>query len=274
MVSIDKVYQKVLALANKEQRGYITPQEFNLFADHAQMEIFEQYFYDLNQYKRLPGNQAEYSDIVGIIKNKISLFEHFQLGDYNITVQNKFGSCKDIEDDIPGLYRLGEISVAYPALGKSGVCEELTPKEFSLRSKSKLTSPTEDRPVYVKTNNHTYTGDNTRRIQIYPYPKTAGYVDPNGVAVPDGSDITLSTKNAGVRADYIRKPKKPNWAYVVINNKPLYNSTSAVDFELHSSEETELVYRILALFGIAIEKPQLTQIAAGLQSAQIQQEKQ
>ena len=38
-VSIDKVYQKVLAFANKEQRGYITPQEFNLFADQAQMEI-------------------------------------------------------------------------------------------------------------------------------------------------------------------------------------------------------------------------------------------
>ena len=36
-VSVDRVYQKVLALANKEQRGYITPQEFNLFADHAQM---------------------------------------------------------------------------------------------------------------------------------------------------------------------------------------------------------------------------------------------
>ena len=46
-ISVDRVYQKVLALANKEQRGYITPQEFNLFADHAQMEIFEQYFYDL-----------------------------------------------------------------------------------------------------------------------------------------------------------------------------------------------------------------------------------
>ena len=33
MVNINNVYQKVLALANKEQRGYITPQEFNLFAN-------------------------------------------------------------------------------------------------------------------------------------------------------------------------------------------------------------------------------------------------
>ena len=38
--SINNVYQKVLALANKEQRGYITPQEFNLFAEYAQLDIF------------------------------------------------------------------------------------------------------------------------------------------------------------------------------------------------------------------------------------------
>ena len=44
-ISVNNVYQKVLAIANKEQRGYITPQEFNLFADLAQKEIFEQYFY-------------------------------------------------------------------------------------------------------------------------------------------------------------------------------------------------------------------------------------
>ena len=50
MVKIDNVYQKVLAIVNKEQRGYITPQEFNLFADHAQMDIFEQYFYDTRQF--------------------------------------------------------------------------------------------------------------------------------------------------------------------------------------------------------------------------------
>jgi hypothetical protein len=46
MVSIDTVYQRVLSIANKEQRGYITPQEYNLLANQAQMMIFEQYFYD------------------------------------------------------------------------------------------------------------------------------------------------------------------------------------------------------------------------------------
>ena len=43
-ISVDTVYQRVLALANKEQRGYITPQEFNLLADKAQLEIINDYF--------------------------------------------------------------------------------------------------------------------------------------------------------------------------------------------------------------------------------------
>ena len=68
MVSIDTVYQRVLALANKEQRGYITPQEFNLYANQAQMDIFEQYFYDLNQYKRIPGNDSEFYDMIDLIE--------------------------------------------------------------------------------------------------------------------------------------------------------------------------------------------------------------
>jgi hypothetical protein len=67
-VSIDTVYQRVLAILNKENRGYVTPQEFNLFANQAQLEIFEQYFFDLNQYDRLPKNDTEYSNFAKINK--------------------------------------------------------------------------------------------------------------------------------------------------------------------------------------------------------------
>ena len=60
MVNIDTVYQRVLAIANKEQRGYITPLEFNLLANQAQMIIFEQYFYDLDKVKK--NFSVKYSD--------------------------------------------------------------------------------------------------------------------------------------------------------------------------------------------------------------------
>ena len=73
-ISVNNVYQKVLAIANKEQRGYITPQEFNLFADLAQKEIFEQYFYDINQMQRAPGNSTEFSDQLYILEEKIAPF--------------------------------------------------------------------------------------------------------------------------------------------------------------------------------------------------------
>ena len=81
-VNVDTVYQRVLAIANKEQRGYITPQEFNLLANQAQMDIFEQYFYDINQFERVPGNDTEYSNMSHILQEKISPLKfgkHLQL---------------------------------------------------------------------------------------------------------------------------------------------------------------------------------------------------
>ena len=87
-VSINNVYQKVLAIANKEQRGYITPQEFNLFANQAQMDIFEQYFYDKNQYNRLPKDNTPYADLDHLLEEKISIFKKRQ---QPVTIINQFG---------------------------------------------------------------------------------------------------------------------------------------------------------------------------------------
>ena len=101
MVNIDTVYQRVLALANKEQRGYITPQDFNLFANQAQMEIFEQYFYDLNQFGRAPGNDTMHADMIDILEEKISNFE--VTADLGLT-QNA-GNL----DTLPRFYRLSNV---------------------------------------------------------------------------------------------------------------------------------------------------------------------
>ena len=75
MVNIDTVYQRVLAIANKEQRGYITPLEFNLLANQAQLVVFEQYFYDRHKVAQIPGSKINHSDIDVMLDEKISLFE-------------------------------------------------------------------------------------------------------------------------------------------------------------------------------------------------------
>ena len=73
-VNIDTVYQRVLAIANKEQRGYITPQEFNLLANQVQMSMFEEYFYDIDEMGKRHGNDTEYSDRLDNLNEKISIF--------------------------------------------------------------------------------------------------------------------------------------------------------------------------------------------------------
>ena len=145
MVSIDTVYQKVLMFANKEQRGYITPQEFNMFADQAQKEIFEQYFYDLNQFSRIHGDSGEYSDIIHNINEKIAIFE-------------KTGTITSGVISAVDLYRLG--TVINNLSGGVNEIEEVQQNEILYINQSPLTKPNLTRPVYVRTGELT--------VDIYP----------------------------------------------------------------------------------------------------------
>ena len=133
-VSVDTVYQRVLAILNKEQRGYLAPVEYNLFANQAQLDIFEQYFYDLNQFSRLPGNSTEYSDMVDILEEKISIFETFG----STTYAN--GYWPEPAD----LYRLG--SVVY----NGGEVEHVNKNEYLYVTSSPLSKPTNDFPIYTR----------------------------------------------------------------------------------------------------------------------------
>ena len=63
---INEVRNTVLAIANKNNYGYISPQDFNLYCAQAQMDMFENYFYSYNnqlvkENKRLSG--TGYADI-------------------------------------------------------------------------------------------------------------------------------------------------------------------------------------------------------------------
>ncbi len=72
------------------------------------------------------------------------------------------------------------------------------------------------------------------------------------------------------------EPKKPNWTYVISNQAALYApyQNDHQSFELHSSEENNLVIKILQLAGVAIKDFNLSQAAAAKEANTIQQEKQ
>ena len=241
MVNIDTVYQRVLILANKEQRGYITPQEFNLYANQAQMEIFEQYFYDLNQSLRNPGNNTTYADVDDMLEEKLQVFENTdESGIINLYPLTPDLNAVVIPDYI---YRIIRIE------NNNNNCEILSTKDFNeANNGSYLIKPNFSRPIAnIKNNSIT--------------------ISVGGV----GGNVTIPT-----RISYFKIPYKVEWGYFVLNTKALYDSNpiKTKHFELHRSEETELVYKILKFAGVSMKRSDVIQAAQFAEQAQVQQEKQ
>ena len=76
-INVNTVYQTVLLILYKEQRGYMTPVEFNKTGQQVQLEIFETYFDSLNQQIRIPQTDTDYADRVASLDEKISIFKEF-----------------------------------------------------------------------------------------------------------------------------------------------------------------------------------------------------
>ena len=232
MVRIDTVYQRVLALSNKEQRGYVTPIEFNLLANQAQLDIFEQYFYDLDQAKRKPNDDTTFSDMIELINNKLTVFT---------TVQGLVSGGTEF----PINYRTGRIFVLVGNMNYEAKLIDINELRNILNSRFHRDGLRRN-PVYIQSNM------SGRDIEVYNH---------NGLL------------SSGVSCEVINRPTRVEWGYDVIAEKALYNASHSRDFDLHESEETELVYKILTLAGVVIKRDDLTRGGMVLDSSKIQQEK-
>ena len=239
-ISIDTVYQRVLAIANKEQRGYITPQEFNLMANQAQMSIFESYFYDKNTRNRLEpirDPETDETDISELIDRKLFPFKSIE----SVTSGHTFPTTVGVSGVQYDVFHVGRIFYS------DRVCRKVTVNEAE-RLKSSTRHMIDTQPIYTDNLN------TSRDILVY-----------------SGS---TSEKTSGVSVECFRIPKTADWGYVIVNEQALYNSNTSVDFELHKSEEDSVVFKILELAGIIINKPGLVQIASGKETTESQTQKQ
>lgn len=303
-VNVDTVYQRVLAILNKEQRGYVTPQEFNLFANQAQLDLFEQYFYDINQFGRMHGNDTEFSDMLNILNEKINPFEVTAAMTY---AASHFSPPSD-------LYRIGTL------IHNNTEVERINQNEFLYINASPLTKPSDIRPVFVssaagykiygslivRSSNSTLnaaSNSSTTIVITSPNPSISkgnkitgtgisGVVTVTSIAT-DGVTITMSSAqtlasgvtltfttpaatqliSAGATCNYIKRPATVVWGFTVVGGAALHNSATSTNFELHDSEETELVMRILQLAGISTRELQMYQIASQEEARNTQQEK-
>ena len=231
-VSIDTVYQRVLTLANKEQRGYIAPQEFNLLANQAQMEVFEQYFLDIVKYNNLPGNTQEFSDPLSVLYEKVGEFDVEQEDVWMAANMAVVNNIMNIPWNL--IYKIGTVRV-----GDAQV-EIVNGKDFDAARVSPLTAPTLTRPIGT-------TGALGLRVAI------------------GGNAFATPNNDQNMRISYLMRPPRVEWAYVIVNDKALYNDNISINFELHSSEETELVYKILKLAGVNLKAQEIVQVGQTLE---------
>ena len=136
MVSIDRVYQTVLTIVNREGMSYINPQEFNLLANQAQIELFEEYFGDKARAMQAPMMDDDYANTVRNLEEKISLFD--------TTSDPIMEDDNDIWNYPTNFYRLGRV------LLNNRIVDEVSHKEVAYINLSPLTAPTRKQAVYTR----------------------------------------------------------------------------------------------------------------------------
>jgi hypothetical protein len=233
---INSVRNTVLAVANKQNFGYITPADFNLYAKQAQLDLFENYFYSYSSYSQgglfSKGNSRRtgtgYSDILKGLEEVIDSFSSV-----NTPVDTNAPLFP-----LPLDYYLINV-VRY---GSKEV-ERVSNNKILQLSSSNLTAPNTTFPAYVLNGND---------ITVYP--------------------DTIST---GITLQYIRKPLDPKWTYVeILNGEPVFDQSNSdyQDFELPESDAPSLIAKILQYAGVSIREKDLYQF--GVNDEMIEQQTQ
>ena len=156
-VSVNTVYQTVLYILNKEQRGYVTPSEFGSIADLVQKEIFQSYFPDGNQVNRQiqnnTQNDTEFFNMYKDIAYKLYPFEKEILFTYNSSNDCYYNNTPNT------IYKIGEVITKYSGQPQyNSITQLVSRKDFDKITRSKLTSPTKQYPIFYTTNSNVALG--------------------------------------------------------------------------------------------------------------------
>ena len=245
-INVNTVYTTVLSILNKEQRGYLTPFEFNQLGTQVQLEIFESYFENLNQLIKIPQPDNDYADRVKLLEEKIATFETASVA--TVALSGLFGQTALPAD----LHRFGVLEYTNGSELPVDV-EKLSRKDFLSYRRSPLTSPSKEFPIcYVEGSS----------LNILPGVATAASL--NGSAAQS------------YMIEYVKKPIDPVWNYTVgavgqYVFDPIANGVSK-NFEISDIDQTELITKILMYAGVVVRDQEIVQAAAGLSNQQDQLE--
>ncbi len=88
---INSVRNTVQGVLNKNNYGYISPQDFNLYAKQAQMEIFEEYFTAYNKVINMENGRVAGTDYADIEQPLAEVLEYFLISNFLVPVVTPSG---------------------------------------------------------------------------------------------------------------------------------------------------------------------------------------
>jgi hypothetical protein len=297
-INVDTVYKTVLLILNKEQRGYMTPDEFNKTATQVQLVIFENYFDNLNQQLRVRDDDSEYADRQINIDEQMSVFKTIgnctYLGNsewqlptssgittYNETIvtvisqqnytlsvltqaQIQNGQVKVYFNNIlqpASAYAINGLQLVLTSIPTTSFNVLISVRENDFYRLGTIIYKDEIEVQRIQRNNFLYVNRSPLTKPTKEYPLYI-YEENNVFVYP--SEITTA-----ISASYVRKPKDVIWNFTMTPTFTYqYSPNTSQQFELMPSEQTNVITRILLYAGVVIKDPQIIQVAA----SQIQEE--
>jgi len=138
-INVNKVYKSVLSILNKEERGYLTPYEFNNLARQAQLELLDGLFYQYNQFLNIENinrTNEGYADLAEKIQEQID--EHYK----SATLTPSSGKVTVPTD----AYRILDVTMRNHGLK----VEKVDKVRLPFLKSSPLTKPSSTFPIYYQ----------------------------------------------------------------------------------------------------------------------------
>ena len=233
MVSVVQVYNAVKNIANKEQKGFITPAVFNSFAPIAQMSIYNEMFAELVTAKRINRQNFDPGRDKSLRKQKLE-----DLAFYKRRYDDNVSSGTILKpSDLSRIISItaGAVASDFETVSSSRVdCDIIyDPEKFDRISGSLLSGPTESFPIALVSTNTIEIIPNVSAVVLNYYAKPTSF--DNAGEIHDGPPFYSVQQITTPTGDQVDIP-----------------NSSSRDFMLPPHYLNEVVAEILKLIGVRL----------------------
>lgn len=225
MASVNVVYNALKDLANKDERGFVTPAVFNSFAPVAQTNIFNSLFQELTVAKNM---KVRGVDVQRHLSKMKQLEEDLSVFSKTETISQANGVFAK-PDDLARMISLrvsGSFVFGQTTSTPIDIIYDEEKLEYLLQSD--LSSPVASHPVAFLSDNVEVFPTSVKKI------KMRYYKQPEGLLPADGS----------------RTAAVPRFGYTVVSNKEIYSAANSIDFELPDHYIPRMIMELGRMVGI------------------------